>query len=889
MSDPAPPNLQGFLRKVQQRTAEPIAVPIAVIGMACRFPGAPDVEAFRRLLARGGSGITDVPADRWDVDRFYDPEPAAPGKMCSRRGGFVERLDEFAAEQFQISAAEAETMDPQQRLLLETVWAALEATGRDPRALRGSRTGVHLGLSTVDFTARAIRDDSHALSVTGVSPAVAAGRISYVFDLHGPCETIDTACSSSLVAVHNACRALRGGEAELAIAAGVNALLDPWLSIKFSQGGFLARDGRCKTFDARADGYVRGEGCGVVVLKRLADARRDGDRILGVIRGSAINHDGLTQGLTAPSGPAQQAVIRQALASAGVEPGEVDYFEAHGTGTPLGDPQELYALGSVVAGAPKPVLVASVKTNVGHLEAAAGVAGLIKVLLQIDDEVVYPHAHLADTNPDIALRELGLQIPTELVPWPAGPADGVRRRIAGISSFGFSGTNAHIVLEEPPAGDARSPRAASPATPLRRKRFPLTPRATATAAAPIAPRADHPWLGHRLAAAEPVVQFETAIDLDTAGLFADHRVRGQVVYPGAGFIELVLGGVREAFGAQPCQLEDVRFSAPLVVTRERRRLQLVLVPAASGRIDARIASRGAAAPWIVHASARVHLGEAPAARPDAPDARDALAALRAGFTSEHPAGDLYRRLADHGLVYGPAFRGLDRAWTAPDRPGEALARLAIPAAIRGAPGAVLHPVLLDAAWHAIAIATGGGGASLAVPAAISAITIAASVPGEAWVHVTHAPSSAGELPLVDLQLWTDAGDLVVDLAGLRLAPLPELPAPSSTASSTASAATAEPAFVRELKATSGDARRTLMLGFLRAQAAEILRVDPEDIEDLDVALFEIGMTSLMITELQYRIQKQLGFRLPARKGFEFDSPESLADFLLACALEAPPG
>ena len=446
----------------ERASADRIAIaadePIAIVGMACRIPGGVETpEAFWRLLRDGVDAIREVPPDRWDVDAYYDPDPDAPGKMYTRHGGFVEHVDEFDARFFGISPREAVSMDPQQRLLLEVSWEALEHAGQPPDRLAGSRTGVFVGLSSADYAQIQIKGGDpariDAYFGTGNSPSVAAGRLSYSLGLQGPAMSVDTACSSSLVAVHLACQSLRNGESRMALAGGVNLILSPDATINFSRARMLAADGRCKTFDADADGYVRGEGAGMVVLKRLRDAIADGDRVLAVIRGSAVNQDGRSSGLTVPNGPAQQALIREALAAAGVEPQHVSYVEAHGTGTSLGDPIEIQALAAALGGgrAPdNPLVVGSVKTNIGHLEAAAGVAGLIKVVLALQHREIPPHLHFRTLNPHISLDGFPAVIPTAVMPW--SPAVG--SRVAGISAFGFSGTNAHIVLEEAPAAEA---------------------------------------------------------------------------------------------------------------------------------------------------------------------------------------------------------------------------------------------------------------------------------------------------------------------------------------------------------------------------------------------------------------------------------------------------
>ncbi|MBI2893618.1 MAG: SDR family NAD(P)-dependent oxidoreductase [Deltaproteobacteria bacterium] len=442
---------------------EEVAVqePIAVVGLSCRFPGAADPEAFWTLLHDGVDAITEVPQDRWDAAAFHDPDPSAPGKMTTRWGGFVDGIDAFDPLFFGISPREAARMDPQQRLLCEVAWEALENAGIAADRLRGSPAGVFVGISSSDYAmlAEGAIEAVDAYSGTGNAHSIAANRLSYLLDLHGPSMAVDTACSSSLVAIHLACQSLRGRECDLALAGGVNLIIAPHITIAFSKAQMMSADGRCKTFDAAADGYVRGEGCGLVVLRRLRDAQAAGDRILAVVRGSACNQDGLSNGLTAPSGKAQQAVIRRALACAGVRAADVGYVEAHGTGTPLGDPIEMESLVAVLReGRPagRPCLVGSVKTNVGHLEAAAGVAGFIKVTLALSRGEVPPHLHLSELNPRIATGGV-VEIPTAPRPWPEGA-----RRYAGVSAFGFGGTNVHAVLEEPAEPPARMDAAGGP-------------------------------------------------------------------------------------------------------------------------------------------------------------------------------------------------------------------------------------------------------------------------------------------------------------------------------------------------------------------------------------------------------------------------------------------
>ncbi len=440
---------------VRNGAAEPqnkMAEPIAIIGIACRMPGADNVESFWRLLEAGSDAVTEVPIDRWNAESLYDPDPETLGRTVSRCGAFLNDIAMFDAVFFRISEEEARRMDPQQRLLLETCWDALENAGELPERLRGSAVGVFVGVSANDYLHRQLSDRATIgrYTATANSAAIAANRISYFFDFRGPSLAVDTACSSSLVAAHLACRALRDGECERAVVGGVNLLLDPEITIALSKAGMLAPDGRCKAFDAYANGYVRGEGCGVIVLKPLSAALAAGDRIYAVIRGSAVNQDGKSNGLTAPNPAAQRAVLRAAYRSAGIEPGTVQYVECHGSGTLLGDPIEARSLSAVVGdgrAGENPCLIGSVKTNIGHLEAAAGIAGIIKLALMLQRGRVVPSLHFNQPNPHIPFADLNLRVVTQASPWPCPN----RRRIAGVSSFGFGGTNAHLVLEEAPA------------------------------------------------------------------------------------------------------------------------------------------------------------------------------------------------------------------------------------------------------------------------------------------------------------------------------------------------------------------------------------------------------------------------------------------------------
>jgi len=457
------------LRGALSESAEAAYEPVAVVGMGCRYPaGVVDAESLWAVLREGVDAVREVPPERYDVDRHYDPDPGAPGKLYIREGAFLDGIELFDAEFFGISPLEAAGMDPQQRLLLEVAWEALEDAAISPDSLRGSQAGVFVGLMHQEYLALSLRESGlegiGPYLGTGATAGATAGRLSYVLGLQGPCMTVDTACSSSLVAVHLACQSLRNRECDLALAGGVNVLLLPDGTVSLSKARMMSPSGRCRTFDAAADGYVRGEGCGIVALKRLSQARQDGDRILGLIRGSTVNQDGRSNGFTAPNGLSQRRLLLDALKAARAKPDDIGYIECHGTGTALGDPIEVGAIMDVFGHRPegKPLAIGSVKTNFGHLESAAGIAGLMKALLVLRHKEIPPHLHLKSINPLIKLDGGQVAIPTQATPWFQHG-----QTMAAVSAFGFVGTNAHLILqaweEQPGQGGNESGAAGRPA------------------------------------------------------------------------------------------------------------------------------------------------------------------------------------------------------------------------------------------------------------------------------------------------------------------------------------------------------------------------------------------------------------------------------------------
>ncbi len=427
---------------IQSATNEPIAI----VGMGCRFPGgAHNLEQFWDLLLQGKETVTDIPVSRWSVDTYYHPQMGKPGKMYMRQASFLQHpIEEFDADFFGLSPLEAQQLDPKHRLLLEVTWEALENAGITTDNLP-TQTGIFVGLMESEIGLKTGANDVYA--TTGTLTAMSTGRLGYLLGVQGPNLSLDTACSSSLVALHLACQSLRTRECELAVTGGVNVMLSPELMLGLSGMTALSPDGRCKTFDERADGFGRGEGCGIVVLKRLSDAVAAGDHIWTVIRGSAVNHDGASSGLTVPNKVAQTALIRQALQSAQVSGKEISYVEAHGTGTKLGDPIEVRALADALGKRDTPLMIGSVKTNLGHLDASAGVAGLIKVALSLHHKIIPAHLHFKQANPLIDWDNLPFQIPLEATPWQSLHGS----RIAGVSGFGMGGTNAHVILQQAPS------------------------------------------------------------------------------------------------------------------------------------------------------------------------------------------------------------------------------------------------------------------------------------------------------------------------------------------------------------------------------------------------------------------------------------------------------
>lgn len=736
--------------------------PIAIIGMGCRFPGgAATPDELWTALEEGRDCVSEVPSGRWSNDRGKDTDAVEPR---IRLGGYLAEIDGFDAAYFGISPREAQNMDPQQRLLLEVAWEALWDAGIEPNSLSGTDAGVFVAIYNSDYSRLHSRDTSLLTAHAGVGAAhsVAAGRLSFLLNIKGPSLAIDSACSSSLVATHLACQSLRTHECGMAIAAASSLKLLPDEVIVFSKWGMLSSDGKCKTFDAAADGFVPGEGSAAVVLKRLSDALQDGDRIHAVIRGTAVNHDGRTTVLTAPNSLAQEAVIRAALRNAMLEPREVSYVETHGTGTSLGDPIEMEAIGAVYGQAvygesgpeTPPCILGAVKTNLGHLEAAAGLAGLIKAVLCLEHGEIPKNLHFYKLNPEISLAGSRLKIATENIPWKRGD----QPRVAGVSSFGLGGTNSHVILEEapllPPRNSATSGRVIPlPAHRWQRQRFALTELSSSqkvVSANISTTHSVHPLLGTPLDS--PFMKgmlFES--NLNTSGIpyLMDHRLGERAIVPFAAFLEMATAAVRENDKNGHSAIRNLLMHEPLFVSSADCRLQVLV---GEGSIEI-VSNRGTA--WKTNAKGSFQATTAERGSVD-------LAGLRARCKKEISPDDIYQRMERTGLRYGASFRTIQAAYSGRD---EALVHLRLPEKLKQeAHDYGLHPALLDGCLQTAAIARGVRADDLFLPVSADYFEQLQTGIAEVWVHTKISASSA-ETFSADLVIVDVSGNIVARLTG----------------------------------------------------------------------------------------------------------------------------
>ncbi|MFI4954279.1 MAG: SDR family NAD(P)-dependent oxidoreductase, partial [Gammaproteobacteria bacterium] len=732
--------------------------PIAIIGVECRFPAGSDMEHFWKSLAEGQDAICYPEAFRWDVNKY--PYSA----------GFIADIELFDAEFFGISPREAELLDPEQRLLLETTWHALETSGIEPSSLRESETGVFIGISQSEYgqllAEQSIESDFY--QVTGNALNVAAGRLAYTLGLLGPAMAIDTACSSSLVALHEACRSLQNHDCDLAIAGGVNALFEPRIFKMMIKGNMLAPDGWCKTFDAQADGYGRGEGCGVVILKRLKEAQRDHDRILAVIKGSAVNQDGASSGLTVPNGLAQEKVLAKALANANVAPQTIDYIEAHGTGTRLGDPIEIRAIQTIYGpGRDRILTIGTVKTNIGHLESAAGIAGVIKTILALQHEEIPRHLHFKNINPAIHLEAIPAQIPLEPVAWKK-EKDRVRR--AGISSFGFSGTNAHVIVEEAPEQDLGQVRQPLPKTVFNRRRY-WSEVLTHKVQKKVSGEEIHPLLGIRLSllANHEDIAFEKTLSLEENALqyLNDHRVFTHAVFPAAGYVELLLAALKNQENRDnrilAVELKDIRIELPLGIAENSSvSLQTILTSGENSTYHLAVYSQATDAAenslWQLHAQGEGALIES------LPPFNDlTLTAIRKRCRDKVNIEEFYAKLSAHGLEYGVAFQTVKEIFTGEN---ELLAKVESRGEIESRYR--LYPPIFDGALQAISCLQSQSPNVIYLPIGFDKIALYGPLSTQCYVHVllpkeNSAPSS--DIVRADLTLLSEGGTIIAKVAG----------------------------------------------------------------------------------------------------------------------------
>ncbi len=678
-----------------------IEEPIAIIGMGCRFPGnVNSPEEFWDLMITNKEAITEVPPSRWNVDDYYDPDKEAPGKMYVRKGGFLENpLDEFDAEFFHISPREALDMDPQQRFALEVAYNAIENAGINPSDLMESLTGVYMGICASDygFLLRREIDLIGKYWSTGYHNSVLSGRIAYFFGLQGPAISMDTACSSSLVAVDTAVNDLRLKHCNLALAGGVNLILAPETSVNFCKSGMLSPEGQCKSFDESADGYVRSEGCAIVVLKRLSDAIADKNTVLAIIRNTAVNQDGPSSGLTVPNGLAQEKVIQAVLKSSKILPAEVSYIEAHGTGTALGDPIELEALKNTYGKdrqQDNPLLVGSVKTNIGHTETVSGVASLMKVVLSLVHEKIPASLHFKKINPHVDLSNTAIQIANKNTDWKRG-----KKRLAGINSFGFSGTNVHALIEEGPALNEIE------FSQWKERSFQLhefhRQRYWGKAAMPRLQRnlkSVHPLLGEKTIISNGEIIYQGELNLQALSYLEDHQVYAYIIYPAAGYLEMMLASSFYALGESEIHLSNISIEAALSFDENKSiRTQVLMVPTDSGyEIGIYSQTRDADpdnAPWHCHARGMFEISK----NNNIPAALD-IENIKSRCPKVVSQKDFYGYVNSTGIVYGEHFQTLKNINVGEK---EALGELEISSILENY---FAHPTLLDGALQLIVLA-----------------------------------------------------------------------------------------------------------------------------------------------------------------------------------------
>ena len=858
--------------------------PIAIIGLSCRFPQAQDAQGFWRLLTAGRSAITRLPDERRrllagsEEQRLLRPEHPY-------WGGYLEDITLFDAQFFGITPREALYMDPQQRLLLEVAYEALADTGAPVARLAGSATGVYVGMYGSQYLSF-VRPESEldALFVsTGSATSIAANRISYLLDLRGPSLTVDTACSSSLVALHLACLQLQAGSCDQAVVGGVSLNLRPSVNYLLAQAKMLSPDGRCKTFDAAANGYVQGEGVAAVVLKPLSRALQEGRRIYGVIAGVAVNQDGKSNGLTAPNGAQQEALLRAACAQAQIDPAQVGYVECHGTGTFLGDPIEAEAVGRVLGNRSpeRPCWIGSVKTNIGHLEPAAGLAGLIKVCLALQHRQLPPHLHFSNPNPHIAFERFHLRVPTQLIDWPqSGEA-----RVAGLSSFGFGGTNAHVLLREltRPESQAaeQAPEQAAAPGPRRswahKSYWPL-PRQSALDAEPGAePATARPLHGRRLASPLAARQFQFHICHEDLPELTDTRGVLHVGY----YLEMLSFAVRCLTGGPAFSVKELRFLAPIRVSPgSSATVHLIIQPSLASQaegteeslssVEFYRAADGARESFSLCASCML-AGASPAQSRSEP----AAAVRRRCQSGSGDAAAFKQRITAMHMPIGDSIRWTEEYWHSPD---EILARLRPPSPNEGVERFSLGmpPGVIDGSIQPLFMLLDAEVRQPYITSRIEELRLFGPVEGQLYLAAQLHEGSGGAAPLIaDFTLMSEDAKPVALCRRIELVPL----GTSERFASYESAALDRAAVDRlDLSAYPPRERERRILHFVRQQAALLFQM-PIDEVAVDRTLQDLGMDSLLATALNQRLEEGLGTAYPL---IELLQPTTLLQIARRC-------
>lgn len=755
------------LRSELAQSKETGTEPIAIIGMECRFPGkGVDLNGFWELLKNGEDTITEVPTSRWNMKDFYDPNPETAGKTYTKHGSFLNSVNEFDPLFFGISPREAESMDPQQRILLEVAWQALCNANQNPKALKGTKTGVFVGISTNEygryFLEQQKLDNIDVYFTTGNALNASAGRLSYILGLQGPSMAIDTACSSSLVAIHNACQSLRLQESKMAIVAGSNLMLGPESTIALAKTKLLSTDGKCKTFDDSADGIVRGEGCGVVILKKLSDAIKDGDTVWAVIKGSAVNQDGASSGFTVPNGSAQKDLLQQAMLTAGILPNQIDYIEAHGTGTALGDPIEINALSSVYGkdrNEQNHLLVGSVKTNIGHLEAAAGIAGLIKVVLSLQNECIPSHLNVSKLNSRIPWNNIPIKVTTNNVAWAPGEN---RKRVAGVSSFGASGTNAHIILEE----GTKIAELKSVEPGFQKKQYWVENKTANTQVFIQKKEKRHALLAEKISS--PFLKdviYQSDINLQEYPYLVDHKINNAVLVPGAFYISSLIAAYRNSYSKNYCAIENLVFYKPLIIEETIPRKIHITIAENENKQSFKLASFTEQfekdKKFVLHASGNyVEYIE--------PEYKAALLDVNRIYNEaveEYNGSKFYEGLKKYNVQIGDTFQWIHKIWKCTD---EAWAFFKKPDHLSHLEDYEIHPCILDSCIQFASTTLDVKEGETYIPFSMAKISFCqAPKTKDVWCKVSKAALSKIDKPLANVTLLDTEGNLVLKIEGIE--------------------------------------------------------------------------------------------------------------------------